>query len=286
MTIAALEKLDAATAANVLAVAALRTAPDPGLGDKAFEERYASQADAVIEELSRTFAAAKPGSPKFRSAVSNTLTNEIKRLLLREESVRDALARAGQAGRLAPSIYGVSQPKVFRQRFAPFGISKDDVVNAIHRPDDYQHLLTDYAVEKDTISLFMKAIRPRDREAYWLLVQTHRVETNQEAQSAWRIYDTDVELTKASMPIDVLKAFVNVFGLPFAVEDKEYIFVEDVEIDKPKFEMKAHFPLPTEYFMSISSVKDQGNSGISHIGLGYVIDLRKYRAALNKHGRK
>ena len=285
MSVAALEKFDAVTAANVLAAAALRAAPDAGIGDKAFEDRYAEEADAVLEEISNKLNIKERNSNAFRSALSATLARELKLLLVPGEVANDALSRAGQAGRLAPSIYKVIQSKAFREQFAPLGVSKDQVQAAVHRPDDYQHLMTQYGVPegRDTISLFMKLMLPRDNDAYWLLVQTHRVATEQQAQSAWRIYASEVDLDGASEPLHVLKSFVTAFGLPISVNNnKEALFIEDalVPLSNTKVTWKGK---GLETFMSISGVKDTANQDMMHVGVGYAINIVKYRAALIKH---
>src|SRR4051812_27030324 len=210
-----LERHDPETAAAILAAAALATSPNPGTSSA--EERtllpfWDEVTDVLSEVRQRLDLRPEDQSRKARVALDNFLSQQLDEAVFSGQSADEVLARAGQAGRLPPSIYKIVQPRIFRERFNPLGIRKQAVEGAVHRPDDVQHLVNDRAVElaRDTHSLFMKLVPATDKEeAYWLLVQTLREGFEQEVQAAWRVYPSDVNLENASDPLDVLKLFVD-----------------------------------------------------------------------------
>jgi hypothetical protein len=287
MSLLALEPYDQATAANILAAAAFLAGPDPKGGDRSFVDRYSKQAEAVLAEVRDSLSSRRRGA---RISISSFLSDEMDSLLLAPEQTATALERAGQAGRLVPSIYKVVQPNHFRQQFAPLGIKKSDVETAIKQPTDFQHLMTEEAAEdaRDALSLFMRVMRPSGGGVYWLLVQTHRQGIEQRAISAWRVYDGDVDLNSASTPLEVLRAFVERFGLIIRVGPIASKFIEGVDIPtgedgNVKFSFSGEIPRGHAVFSSVSHVKlVQPSTTI--VGIGYSIDLSEYRNSLISRG--
>src|ERR1019366_3011887 len=100
--------------------------------------------------------------------------------------------------------------------FSLLSIKPSHVDDAVKHPDDYQHIMDANASDegKGKISIFLKKVTAAKRgNDHWLLVQTHRDGLKQIVQSAWRVFPDVVELSEAEKPIDVLKAFVDVFGI-------------------------------------------------------------------------
>ena len=151
---------------------------------------------------------------------------------------------------------------------------KEYFLDAIKRPDDVQHLMTNVPLdrEKNCPSLFMKEIASKG-STFWLLVQAHRFGRTQVAQSAWRLYPDDIDLSRASRPVDALQAFVEKFGLAFRIDGVERLFVEDIKIPPGG----AHIEWPQgNVFYTYSTV-------IDHLGLMYCIDFAPYVDYLKKH---
>ena len=98
-------------------------------------------------------------------------------------------------------------------------MSRTNIEEAVKHPDDYQHVMTEgMPMETRDISLFMKRIMSREaNRRHWLLVQSHRVGIDQRVGAAWRVFPADVNIEAALHPLDVLKAFVQVFGFPIKV---------------------------------------------------------------------
>jgi hypothetical protein len=289
MNLDTLQQLDHKTAQGVLAAAALSTAPNPGVAEAPqLLQRYTKQANDVLSEIRlRLRISPADDSIAARAAIDNVLANALQGLMLNPANVSSVLNRVGQSGRLAPVLYEVVQSKHFSNLFYTLGVSSNHVEDAVKHPDDHQHLMTEGVQENGkTLSLFMKQIISRDeRNSHWLLVQTNRIGIQQHVQAAWRIYPSDVDLSQASVPIDALKAFVDVFGCPISVGDKKALFV-----DPQQFPFDANVKVewtgaPPEFFVTFSQTTNS-DTRLFRVGLAYCIDVPKYRTSLKKHGVK
>ncbi len=293
MNLNTLKNLDNTTANNVLAAAALSMAPDTGLGFDRIVATYKAEADAVIRELREKLDLGEGHLvPEQQARIDRLLGQAISATVFAERNPNDALARAGQAGRLPTGLYEVTLTPGFLPMFGRYGIKKKLIEEAIHKPDDFEHLLTEDAKEQDVISLFMKRMLPSGREPHWLLVQTHRQGIVQVAQSAWRVYPTDVDLSHAEKPLDVLKAFVETFGLGITLGNRHTKFIESepfvgagIHAQKLIHEIaqrNAQFP-HLKFFASASHVRTV-TSDKFNVGVAYCIDLTKYEATLRQRG--
>jgi hypothetical protein len=287
MNLDTLQKFDHKTAEGILAVAGLSTAPNPGVDEvPQFLKRYSKQADNVLLEIrSRLRISPTDDSISARTAIDKFLSSALQGLILNPANTSSALNRVGQSGRLAPVLYRVVQPKEFSVLFNTLGASSNHVEDAVRHPDDHQHLMIEGIPENaKTLSLFMKLIVSRDdRNSHWLLVQTNRIGIQQLVQAVWKLYPSDVDLSKASVPIDALKAFVDVFGCPISVGDKKALFV-----DPQQFPFDANVKVdwtgaPRESFVNFSQTANS-ETKLFRVGLAYCIDIPKYRTSLKKHG--
>jgi hypothetical protein len=287
MTIAALKELTPDEASKVLAAAAIATSSNPNentFEDSLFYGDVADRARAVLDEIRQQLRIKENNtSLKAVKAIDKRLAEEIARATLSGVDTDALLRRIGQAGRLSLKLYNVETTKDFDFVFFKLGIKRKNVVETVKNPDDYQHLLTEGAsdLDRDDISIFL-----RQHPDHWLLVQTHRNGNKQIAQSAWFVYPSDVDLSQASQPIDVLKQFALTFGLPFKVDGVEHKFLQLKELSKGR-EAKIDFP-KGEVFYSVSFRTSSASTAqpVNHIGIVYCIDLAKYRNALIRHGVK
>jgi hypothetical protein len=293
MPLNSLSKFDIPTANAVLAAAALSTAPNPGIGEEEFETVYRDHVGAVLSEIRQKLGLTEDDdSLGARISIDRFLSNVLDETLLPGDAAEIALARAGQSGLLSPGVYKVVQPDSFQRIFFLLAVTKSQVKEAIHEPDDYQHLMTENALvgEDDIFSISMKqSPTRRNIDPNWLLVQSFRRGLEQVAQSAWRIFPSDVDLRNAREPVDVLRAFAESFGINVVVGDKVGKFIDRAMIDKSPFTDEMSFQIRTEAapggkMFSSWSHRKTTNPSIFHVGLAYCIDLTKYRASLIAHG--
>jgi hypothetical protein len=294
MPLEVLSKFDAGTAGAVLAAAALSIA-SPGV-DQAdeFLSVRKDDVDAVLSEIRHKLNLGRDdNSSKAKASIDQFLSSALDESVS-DTAVQAALARAGQAGRLTPSAYKVVQPETFTHQFYRLGITKPQTEEAIRHPDDYQHLMTGDAVpgEADVFSLFVKySPGGRKIEPNWLLVQAFRRGAEQVAQSAWRVYSNDVDLSSARNPLDLLKAFVDAFGIEIVVgSQRPAKFVEAVSMIKSPRDEQMNFAVTAVLPPNVANVfyswanRKTTNPSIFNVGLAYCIDMGRYRTSLISHG--
>ena len=143
--------------------------------------------------------------------------------------------------------------------------------------------------DRDRISLFLRGIQKKDQDPHWFLVQTYRNGMTQIVQSAWRVFPSDVDLTNANRPVEMLKAFAETFGVPITVGRtrskfvaSEFVLTGGAMGQDLEFEIKVE-DVPGDFFMSVSHVKNSSRT-LANVGVAYCIDMNKYKLALRAHG--
>jgi hypothetical protein len=238
-----------------------------------------------VDVLQRLNISPDNNSPEARASVDKILADTLRQSLLSGVNSSDVLSRVGQAGRLWPVLYNVIQPKEFQNVFYGLGVTSNHVENAVKHPDDHQHIMTE-GMPSDwrAISLFMKRVISRDaHKSHWLLVQAHRMGADQQVVSAWQIYPDEVNIENARRPIDVLRAFVAVYGVPLKVAETKALFVDSESFPIDAKVIVDWTGAPEDFFVSFAHTSNS-DAGILRLGVAYCIDLRKYRVALRKRG--
>jgi hypothetical protein len=288
MNLDVLKKFDPGTVSGILAAAALSTSPDPGIGERPLVVRtYEREATAALAEIRNKLNISDDiDSVEARASVSKTLADALRRAILERVDTTKVLSRIGAAGQLPPAAYNVIQPPEFAAMFYATGLSRNYVEEAVKYPDDHQHLMTEAMPESwRDISLFMKRVMSRDfRRRHWLLVQSHRIGIDQKVIAAWQVFPDDVDLQSAQHPIDVLKAFVTVYGCPISIGGPKALFIESQLHPRGNNITIDHTGAPEDHFLSTAHTTDA--TGQSRVGVTYCIDMPKYRAALQSHGVK
>ena len=176
MPLEVLRTLDSETSNTILAAAALATTANPEIDDTyGLIQKYQDQVDAVLKEIRQKLRLRENDrSPKATASIDDFLVKALDESVLAGSKAEAALRRVAQAGRLSPAAYKVIQPAPFRTRFYPLSVTKTQVEEAVRRPDDYQHLITERATEgeEDIFSIFMRrsgGVRS-GHEPNWLLI--------------------------------------------------------------------------------------------------------------------
>jgi hypothetical protein len=288
MSLDILSKYDDRTAEGILAAAALSTGYFATESDRPeILKRYEREASDVLEQVRAQLRIAKNDhSSAATSTIDRFFAKEISSRVLTEKSAVEALKRAGQAGRVPPSLYVVVQGKPFLDKFLPLGIRPPHVENAVKNPDEFQHFLTEFQEpeNRDVLSLFLKQIESKNKAPHWLLVQAVRQGLTQNIQSAWRVFPNDIDLSEAHAPIDLLKALVDRFGEKFAYHGRDVKFVERIILtatEAKDFRFKVQQNNPGLFFSFSWSLKPDGEA---EIGLGYCMNLRRYSEYLSRNG--
>lgn len=283
MSLAILEKYDRRTANNILGAAALTTGHNVEGAEPKLVRAYDSEARELLSQIRTQLRIYDDESTEAQLSISNYITKAIQQNLFSDKDVNQALAAAGQAGRLNPAIYIVVQPRGFSDLFSLLSVKPSHVDDAVKHPDDYQHIMDAKANDesKGKISIFLKKVTAaKQGNDHWLLVQTLRDGLKQIAQSAWRVFPDVVELSKAEKPIDVLKAFVDAFGVEISLAGITGKFIESIPAKKGEHTTMA-FSVTRPFFTSMSTT-DTTDPNIVQVGAAYCIDTVKYGEFLER----
>lgn len=285
-----LENLNPDKVRALLDATAIEFVPDPArefpesaaTGDKELREQLVKEARQKLRIV--------PGdeSSSARAKILDLVVKEIGNYFLKRAEVESIKTRLGVQGALRPDLYQVRFGNSF-ENSERIGIRKNHIMDAIISPDAVEHLFPHKAGDYSNLSFYAKTIGeignpnifsllvPAKREGYSLLVD-----------KAWRVYHSDVDLTKAQRPLDVLHAFVDVYGIPFRIgasaPSKFFLYAEVplagnhsateiVTVDDYKGE-------PFEF----SSALRIAESKVIEVSIVYFINTKKYGADLDKHG--
>lgn len=291
--ITALRNIDPETAQGILANITLDMMPDPGIKSSLNRVPVDSELrDKLIEELRvRLRLKRNDRSLKAMSKLYSALAEEIQSIALQHEDINKIRARLGHQGILSPSQYQIKFTQQFRKVAEKLGVTQYQAELAIRNPDSYQHLQPEhFGFDPNyAISLFIKVQRETaSAERYTLLVFTNRNGFVQKVIDAWRVYPSDVNLESLSLPVDVLRAFIDRFGTTFKIGDKEgkFFMNERLPITQNE-EGKASFELfkasePSDYTAYIGVGKQ--NRHMMESVLTFSVDYVRYAEALREHG--
>jgi hypothetical protein len=273
--VALLDKFDRATTTQILAAAALAAGHNVEGEEPQIVHRYGAEARELLSDI-REELRISGEDPESQRSISDFITKAI-RLFSEKDDLDRTLADAGQAGRLNPALYNVIITPSFTQVFRSLSVKSSNAIDAIKHPDDYQHILDKNAnaSNRGKISIFLKRINSsRPGNDHWLLVQTHREGLNQVAQSAWRIFPDVVDLAEAAKPLDLLKRFVDVFGVEINIAGVTGKYIESIPARKAE-RVEVTFPNMDASFVSFSHT-DTDDPNIVQVGAAYCIDTGKY----------
>jgi hypothetical protein len=295
-----LNDIDSRVAQGILANLALEMMPDPGVETERRTNavsQYAGLREQLLNELRIRLRLKKnDASPRAMGKLYAALAEEMKRLSLQGEDLNKVKARLGQQGSLSPSEYQVKFSQAFRETAEPCGISESTAESVVRKPDSYEHFKPEHFGfdPNSAMSLFLKVQKETSySERYIILVFASRKGYVQEVESAWRVYPSDVDLSQARSPKDVLSAFVDVFGAAFTLGEKtgklfinESLPVKHGEAGKTYFEVFKPVDASVELGFFFGTGKFNKQSQLAEAVISFAIDYTKYAESLNRHGVK
>jgi hypothetical protein len=294
MMLDSLKSYDPQEAGNILAALALASVPNPSSEEPALVKQYSSYLPKVENEIrSRLKIAFDDNSSTSRSRFDGELAKILAATFLDRKNRNEILARAGQSGKLAPAEYLIdfgALPTVFYG----LGTRNGHLLDAIAHADDVQHLQVEGTVDEKPFSIFVRFVpQRRSEDTFWLVVFAHRYGVTQTVHHAWRVYPTDIDISGCKVPLDVLKTFVQRFGLDIEIGKFKGKFVADTEIPVEMVEtngenlVKFQTPLirdaEKKIFVSTMSAVPFDNPPRVYVSVAYAIDLRKYVPYLLSH---
>jgi len=278
-----LEKYDGLTASSILAALVMEEG-SPGVGVAATEAtKYASERREVLDELRAHLHLDALDSSEAKSVLLTEITRQIYNLSMAGKDAEKVLARAGESGRLTPSLYRVAFHAGFQQ-FVDLGTKKNHITDAVMRPDDIQHLPGDGGIPAFSIILKLHTNHLPLR-SFWLIVYMHRDGRNLITQNAWRLYTDEFDPPSGSRPIDFLRAFAERYGMVVEAGSQAGRFIFNANVDHALGKVStAYLVKGTRNKLVHSTMSGFDKPDYHHVVIAFAVDLDKYTAMLRKRG--
>lgn len=231
-------------------------------------------------------------SSKAMSKIYDYLAKEIGRVALAQVDVKEIKSRLGQRGDLAASLYKVEFTPQFVDGYERHGVDRANVELALRAPDGVEHVHpAGLGIEDDkATSLYLKRFSNSSKpsNAFTLLVACQRIGYVQRVGHAWMIFHSDVDLSKAKTPSEVLRAFVDKYGLDITVGEKtgRFFWYERVAVPRDKKTNIVTFKHIEGLDMEVNFQQGLIFPDAVEIVYAFSINNTAYEADLLKHGIK
>jgi len=291
--LSALQSYDPPEAERILAGLTQRFLPDPGIDPPpALDIEQVKVYEQVMGEIrQRLHLPATDESREAKTKVLQYLNTAMTELILRSANIPTIKARLGQRGDLRPDSYKVKFGDSFDNGAGKRGIRRAHVESALRAPDAVEHLLRELLPDAmyPAFSLYLKHQGETGVHAFSLLVMTQREGDTQSVETAWRVYHADVDLSQARSPLEVLRAFTEVYGMEFQVGDspfaKFFLYSTVPWDDKTDTTfIGGRGPMENRIFEQHVIVRVDKSSRLIVVSLAYAIDIGRYTNDLRRHG--
>jgi hypothetical protein len=296
----ALDDLPPLQRGRIMAAAADRLVPKPRL--ESDELSGITSPELIDEAIAQAKRAAKvhegDTSLRAQTKVLRLLTKWMSRQLLPPGKEKEARERLGTRGSLDLKAYRIAFGDDFDDESKQTGIQRAEVREAISDADAYQHFRPLSDDETELVSL-IAARRNGPMTLHTLLVETRRKKDVLTVCNAWRVFQTDVALSEGRSPLDILRAFLMIYGLEFLFAGHgptrlvvhEAIPIPPVPLSPERFVQEGHIlkllevrhqgPLPPFH---MSAHMRLSPLGAIEVQLLYVVNIQRYREDLRRHG--
>lgn len=288
----ALAELPRETALKALSAATAQISP---IGDE-IESQRRDEVDlnlvskVIAEVATRTkTSSGDPATVKYRLRL---LADEIARLAVPEggENYKAARDRMGQRGDLSPQLYTIEFLPEFIRDERHFDVTRAQISRVVSECDAVQHLNPGklFTQGSEPLSLFARTVPDTRGNDYTVLVVAVRSGARLGISKAWRLYHSDLRLTSAIEPLDLLAAFLDRFGMPLHIgtQEKKLFVYEIIEIDQMidrtgGFDYLGwHAKAGAQYI--ISNLQRVTEHRVE-VAMAYVVNVTQYKAALSRH---
>jgi hypothetical protein len=298
----ALKDKDPKDVARLLSVVAGSLLPNPAVSDVVNETGTDPEFVKIVLSEIRARLRVREGdrSIKTQSQIYAFLSQEISKATLSDEAASNVKTRLGNRGELHPSQYEVRFPGNTLEQLETIGERKNNIIEAITRPDKVVHFKPKYLSEDrdPRITISSKFIAPRRvDDEFILLVFCIRSGYVQHVRSALRVYRTDVNLNNTENLLDVITEFTNSFGVTSRIGHKVFKLMlnETITFDQSlsRFNPIGRYvkvvDLPKGHtFGSVfaggeTNITSPSGGTVAEVVLSFAFDLTKYMTALRRH---
>lgn len=288
-----LNKLDLTEKRGLLAQAAFSMHRDPATGE--FEVPLAGRLQPLLEEATRNLEIdVNSVSERDRSRLAKLFSRELRKLILDDKTRHAARGRLADKGLLGLEAYKFRVGAHLRRQAKDFGIMIPSVRATLSKPTSFQHMTPTEAPKfsRNRFSIFVKHFgMPEHADFHWILAFAIRKKNKIIADAAWRIFRSDLgnrlDFSRAS-PLDLLKEFTSVFGIPIQVgraAPSKFIVYDRIPIEgteRPS-EVFGVDMLKGRKYTSNFLFRRNAEPPSIEVAIAFCIDDTKYLEALERH---
>ena len=278
-----LQRHDSETSKAILAAAALNQSETPYFSPNS--EKFAEQAQQLLQELKAALGV-EGDSPDEQARVREAISELVVQSVMAGSTLGDVRSRLGIKGELPLSSYKITFAKGLLKQS---GENENFIRRALKANPEIQHILPknlpiELGVKGMTLILIPQF--SRGDHDHWLILDAMRAGEKLVISDIYRIFPEVVDLSLAAAPLDILKSFVEVYGLAFKIDQLgPQKFFENLVL--PTSEDKLSYELPnSDGGVSLSTtgstLRKKGPDGEmevvgTHIIASYCIDYHKYK---------
>lgn len=290
-----LKNRDTREAERILSSVTATLLPNPGIESKSevFEHSLEFYDDIIQEIRKRLKIAPSDYSPESMAKIYQFLSQQMSEVALANTDLDLVKTRLGHRGDLRPDLYEIRFHKSFpiAERY---GIRQNHILDALRHPDAVEHLLPErFSRDNIAVSLYLKTPSKQRNDRFSLLVLTQREGFIQQAGFACRVYHSDMDLSRAQGPFDILRGFVDRYGLFLNVGPlrAKFFLYEVLQLDQDikiiekdiKEIIRAEAPHNTQVMYQLWARKS-GLLNLIEIAIAFAINYTEYVIDLRKHG--
>lgn len=285
-----LRKLEKRKKQGVLASCISDLLPSPNEESVAVDAETAELKARVFDELLSRQGLRDEKGEIDKSKLLRALSDEMGAAMLEPSQISKVRDRVAEKGLLDASEYQIVFEQNFLSNIDSMSVTKGNVRSAIRTPDALTHLLPeDFPIAEGSAATTIALKRYGGPDGHTLLVLCRREKAVLHVSCAWRVFDADVGSTEMSTPLEVLRQFVERFGLRIRSGEFSGKFLWYQTIRTTMLFGGTNLFSIDEYVGSgrrvFATFVVHAIDPINHaVAVGFAIDLDAYRDAMRKHG--
>ncbi len=246
--------------------------------------------DILIEVRRRLRINLEDQSDRAKAMILGFLADEVGNYVSTPISSNTIKSRLGDQGFLRADQYEIKFGDTFQNVFIRLGLTRAEARDVITHPDQVQHHTPPDAFNPDKdgeLSIYCKTYTNTEPDkTYTVLINGRRQGYVIAFMSGWLVYHSDVDISSAQTPLEMLEAFAKTYGITFSVGKSlpnKFFYYESIPIIPQSHTQILGFPSNLKNLLG-ELVTRVSSLGFVEVRSAYVIDVSKYVNDLKKHG--
>ncbi|MCX5890871.1 MAG: hypothetical protein NTY36_15705 [Deltaproteobacteria bacterium] len=215
----------------------VKSTAEPLISDKEREFRQ-----KFLEELyAKLRLEPDDNSVKSRAIIYDFISRTLSKIALKNSDINKIKDSIGDKGLLRNDSYKIVITPYTKKCIESLGLRAKYIEDAIFRPDIESHFQPGLPgiTGNKSVSIYLKTpTSQKSAEIYSILVLSNRTGSTQNVVDAWPIYHSDVEIFNCQSALEVLKVFIDKYGIKFEFASKKtkFIFYDKISLSKDELD--------------------------------------------------